>query len=132
MGWPFEFPMARILEETLPQAQPLAFLDAEIAPKTTRASRSGVAKKSTRKATKTYTVVVELLDEEVYLATSDDIDGLVLETDTLEEMIEEMRENIPWLLKGNHSTRVAKRDLSIDQKGKSTGRKVTYTVSHPV
>ena len=75
-------------------------------------------------------MTVEFLKEGVYLATSEDIDGLVLETDTLEEMEEEMRENIPWLLEGNHSIRVAKKDLSICHKGKKTGSKVTYTVSH--
>ena len=114
------------------QAQTSAFLDAGTTSRTAGTSRRGVTKKSARRATKTCTVTVEWLDEEVYLATSDDIDGLVLETGTLEEMVDEMRENIPWLLKGNHGTRVAKRDLSIDQKGKTTGRKVTYTVSHPV
>ena len=114
------------------QAQSVASVDGGTTPRTTSTQKRGAATKSTSKATKTYTVTVELLAEEVYLATSEDIDGLALETDTLEEMVEEMRENIPWLLEGNHGTRVAKKDLSIGCKGKTTGRKVTYTVSHPV
>ena len=113
------------------QAQLHAFVDGGTVERTARATKRGTVTKSAVKATKTYIVNVELLDGEVYLATSEDIDGLILETDTLEEMEKEMLENIPWLLEGNHKIRVAKRNLTIAPKGKTTKRKATYIVSHP-
>lgn len=97
-----------------------------------KAKPKGRAYTGSRKATKSYIVCVEWLDEEVYLATSEDIKGLVLQTDTLDEMEKEMRECIPWLLEGNHNIHVSPKDLSIKRDGKKTGSKVTYTLTHSI
>ena len=81
-------------------------------------------------ATKSYAITVELQNEGVYLASSEDIKGLVLQTDTLDEMEAEFRECVPWLLEGNHDVHVSPEDLRIQRNGKCSASKVTYTISH--
>ena len=105
-------------------------LDADAALRNKRQTiRKGTAD-TKRNAAKSYTVTVEKLEGDVYLASSEDIKGLVLQTDTLDEMVEEMRECVPWLLEGNHGIHVSPKDISIHRNGKSTASRTTYTLSH--
>lgn len=88
----------------------------------------------TEKPAKTvsYKVKVEWLDDgQCFMATSDDIDGLVLQADTLDEMEVEMRDIIPVLLEGNHNVIVDGESLSLDQGRSSSAKVKKYMISHP-
>lgn len=54
---------------------------------------------------KIFTIVVEWdADAEVFIASSDDIDGLVVEAETINEMVTHLQEVIPMLLEENRQS----------------------------
>ena len=81
--------------------------------------------------TRSYTVKVEWLDEgQCFMATSDDIDGLVLQADTLAEMEVEIRDIIPVLLEGNHGVAIDGERLMLAPGRAASAGVTTYRVCH--
>ena len=97
----------------------------------TRSSKTQV--ETTSPSICSYKIRVEWSEDgECYMAASDDIQGLILETDDLDTMEVEMRDIIPWLLEGNHNVSVSSNDIKI-KKNQTGERKVfSYTVSHAI
>ena len=55
-----------------------------------------------------------LEDSQCFMATSDDIDGLVLQADNLAEMEEEMQDIIPVLLESNHGVSIDAESMTLE------------------
>ena len=65
--------------------------------------------------TRSYMVKVEWLDDgQCFMATSDDIDSLVLQADNIAEMEEEMRDIIPVLLESNHGVSIDAESMTLE------------------
>ena len=81
--------------------------------------------------TRSYKVKVEWLDDgQCFMATSDDIDGLVLQADNLAEMEEEMRDIIPVLLESNHGVSIDAESMTLEPGQAASARVTTYMISH--
>ena len=81
--------------------------------------------------TRSYMVKVEWLEDgQCFMATSDDIDGLVLQADNLAEMEEEMRDIIPVLLESNHGVSIDAESMTLEPGQAASARVTTYMISH--
>ena len=62
-----------------------------------------------------YKVVIEWLDDEnMFVAYSDDIDGLMIEAATFNEMVASLQDMVPILLEENGQVSHAQSDTSLD------------------
>ncbi len=68
---------------------------------------------------KMYKINIEWCSEgKVFIATSDDIDGLILEADDIPQMLEHLKDVVPMLLEANgHTSAPRDFDFSINIKG---------------
>ena len=74
---------------------------------------------------------VEWLDDgQCFMATSDDIDGLVLQADNIAEMEEEMRDIIPFYSRGNHGVSIDAESMTLEPGRDKKARVTTYMISH--
>lgn len=55
-----------------------------------------------------------IAEDEIYLATSADIDGLILEAATINEMVESLQDVVPMLLEENGQVENQQRDKPLD------------------
>lgn len=55
-----------------------------------------------------------IAEDKVYLATSDDIDGLILEAATINEMVENLQDVVPMLLQENGQIEEQQHDKLLD------------------
>ena len=82
--------------------------------------------------TRSYKVKVEWLnDGQCFMATSDDIDGLVLEGDDPAQLEQYLREVIPMLLEDDFGHVIDGAALHLSRIGKGE-KKFSYRVSQPV
>ena len=82
--------------------------------------------------TRSYKVKVEWLDDgQCFMATSDDIDGLVLEGDDPAQLEQYLREVIPMLLEDDFGHVIDGAALHLSRIGKGE-KKFSYRVSQPV
>ena len=81
---------------------------------------------------RSYKVKVEWLDDgQCFMATSDDIDGLVLEGDDPAQLEQYLREVIPMLLEDDFGHVIDGAALHLSRIGKGE-KKFSYRVSQPV
>lgn len=82
--------------------------------------------------TRSYMVKVEWRDDgQCFMATSDDIDGLVLEGDDTSQLEQYLREVIPMLLEDDFGHAIDGAALHLSRIGKGE-KKFSYRVSQPV
>lgn len=82
--------------------------------------------------TRSYMVKVEWLEDgQCFMATSDDIDGLVLEGDDTSQLEQYLREVIPMLLEDDFGHAIDGAVLNLSRVGKGE-KKFSYRVSQPV
>ena len=81
--------------------------------------------------TRSYMVKVEWLEDgQCFMATSDDIDGLVLQADNIAEMEEDLRDIIPVLLESNHGVSIDAESMTLEPGRDKKARVTTYMISH--
>ena len=96
------------------------------------ATRSKTVRTGRSPKTRSYMVKVEWLEDgQCFMATSDDIDGLVLEGDNTSQLEQYLREVIPMLLEDDFGHAIDGAALHLSRIGKGE-KKFSYRVSQPV
>lgn len=78
-----------------------------------------------------YHIKVEWLEEgQCYMATSDDLDGLIVEGESLPQLEDHIREVAALLLELDLGRSVDEKALKLKQAGSDRQKSLCYTVSH--